>query len=361
VARKVRIGVVGTSWWLDAYHGPTVASHPGAELAALCGRNRARAEEMAAKYGVKAVYTDYRAMFREAGLDVVVISTPDDTHYEIAMAALDAGLHINCEKPLALTAADARAMYERARQAGVIHMTNFTWRTLPVFRRLRELVQEGYIGRCFHAALAFCHPLYRAQQDQWRLDPARANGVLGDLGPHMSDLLRWVTGEEPAAVSARLRSYARWKEGGETPAPRANDDACLLLGLAGGGTATIEVSGVRLLDQIAVSLTGDRGMLQATFRFAAPSALRGMREGEADLAGLPLPPELGAGLEGLTGLAELDRVNTTHSVGNRRFVDCLLEGKPMDPSFYDGWRAQEVIEAALESDRSGSWVPVAPP
>src|SRR5687768_17142367 len=142
----VRIGVVGTSWWADGFHLPSLASHPSAVVAAICGRNRGRAEALALKYSIPAVFADYREMIDTGGLDAMVVLAPDALHYQIAMQALDAGLPIVCEKPLALDAAQAREMYERAEAAGVVHMTFFTWRWVPYFRYLKQLVDEGFIG-----------------------------------------------------------------------------------------------------------------------------------------------------------------------------------------------------------------------
>src|SRR5687768_3073330 len=115
MAAQVRVGVVGTSRYADLMHLPNLKSHPRADLVAICGRNQERAGAMAQKYGIAQVYDDYRAMLERGGLDAVVVATPDDLHYPITMQALDAGQHVLCEKPLALTAAQARAMYERAR------------------------------------------------------------------------------------------------------------------------------------------------------------------------------------------------------------------------------------------------------
>ena len=114
---KVRVGVVGTSWFADLMHLPNLKSHVHAEIAAICGRNRDRAEEMARKYEIPLVYTDYREMIDKGDLHAVVIVTPDDVHYPITMDALDAELHVLCEKPLALDAAHAKRMYERAEAA----------------------------------------------------------------------------------------------------------------------------------------------------------------------------------------------------------------------------------------------------
>src|SRR4051794_17341878 len=122
---RIRIGMVGTSWWADDMHLPSLTSHPQADVAAIAGRGREAAGAMAGKYHIAQVYSDYRQMIDQVRLDAVVISIPDNLHYEVAMAALDAGLHVLCEKPLALNAAQAKAMYKKAEGKGVRHMTYF--------------------------------------------------------------------------------------------------------------------------------------------------------------------------------------------------------------------------------------------
>ena len=140
MTQQVRVGIIGTSWWADAMLLPSVSSHPGAKLAALCGRDRGRADEMAQKYSVEQVYTDYQKMLGSGQLDAVIVATPDDLHYAMTMDALEAGHHVLCEKPLALKAADARAMYEKAEAKRLKHMTLFTWRWMPHFQYVRNLV-----------------------------------------------------------------------------------------------------------------------------------------------------------------------------------------------------------------------------
>ncbi len=88
MTNKVRVGIVSTSWWADQMYLPALKSHAQAELAAICGRNQSRAEELAAKYGIPGVFVDYRGMIEHGGLDAVVVAAPDDLHYEITMRAL---------------------------------------------------------------------------------------------------------------------------------------------------------------------------------------------------------------------------------------------------------------------------------
>ena len=149
MSKQVRVGVVGTSRYADMGHLPILRNHSQADLTAICGRNRDRAQEMATKYEIPQVFTDYLEMIEQSGIEALVVTTPDDLHYLITVSALDAGLHVLCEKPMALSATQAQEMYNKAEAAGVKHMTLFTWRWCPPFHYGHQLVQEGYIGQCF--------------------------------------------------------------------------------------------------------------------------------------------------------------------------------------------------------------------
>src|SRR5919202_970105 len=132
---KLRVGMIGTSGWADGRLLPNLSSHPCADVAAICGRSRERAESLAKKYGIARVYSDYRQM--------------------IEKAALDAGLHVVCEKPLASNAQQAREMTEKAEAAGVKHMVFFTNRWLPPYQFVAHLMQDGAIGRVFDCTLTY--------------------------------------------------------------------------------------------------------------------------------------------------------------------------------------------------------------
>jgi predicted dehydrogenase len=103
MTERVRVGVIGTSWFADGCHLPALKCYPRAELAAICGRNTDRADAMAKKYGIPLAFTDYREMIDKGNLNAVVVVTPDDLHYPMTMDALDAGLHVLCQKPLSST------------------------------------------------------------------------------------------------------------------------------------------------------------------------------------------------------------------------------------------------------------------
>ena len=203
---KLRVGVIGASLYSDLRHLPALKSHPHADTVAICDVIRDRAEEMAKKYDIPFVSTDYREVIKKGNLDAIFVVTPDDTHHAITMDALNAGLHVMCEKPLAHNARQSREMYEKAEAVGVKHMTFFSCRWSPHYRYLKELIDEGYIGRCFDCHISLLTGWGRGGMYSWRYDRNHGNGMLSEYGAHMIDLARWLIGDI-AKVNSNLHMF----------------------------------------------------------------------------------------------------------------------------------------------------------
>jgi predicted dehydrogenase len=152
---RVRVGIVGTSGYPEFIYLPVLSQHQNVEVVAICGRNETRAAEVAAKYGVPHVFTDYRRMIEQAALDAIVIATPDDLHYPMAMDALSAGLHVLGEKPMALNAQQAKEMLEAAERAAVKHMIMFSWRFFPHYGYMQKLIADGFVGQAYNFHIRF--------------------------------------------------------------------------------------------------------------------------------------------------------------------------------------------------------------
>lgn len=356
----IRIGVIGTSWWADLGHLLNLASDERAQVVALCGRNPERAQAMASKYAIPQLFTDYRAMLAEADVQAVFIVSPDDEHFPMAMTALDRGLHVLCEKPLAVTADQARQMVERAEAMGVRHMTHFNWRWMPHYRYLRDLIGQGVLGRLYHAQFHFLAGYGRSPAYAWRFDPQRAKGVLGDLGSHMIDLAHFLVGEI-VRVNARLASHVPRSGLDGQPAVSANEAATLLVEFANGSQGTIELSAVArthdpALEQ-AIILHGEGGSLTASFGlFSSPPTVQ-MATGNDGFQELTIPEEYRLGVDPAQPLGPQMQTLFRHpSTGGRGFVSAILDGQTVAPSFYDGWQAQRVIDGAFASQERGGWV-----
>ena len=349
MTEQIRVGLIGTSAWSERMYLSSLASEPRARVDALCGRRPERTREVAERFGVARTFTDFREMIADGGLDAVIVAAPDDEHREMALAAIDAGLHVLCEKPLARSAAHAHEMWTRARDAGVVHMTLFTLRWLPPHRFLGELVATGRIGEPRGFAFRFVHGLGVREDLRWRSDPARSDGVLADLGSHLFDLVHWWLGPV-AEVSADLHSFGTPHTAGRAV---ANDSATVSLRLASGAHGTVHLSSIAHVDEEMpgqeFTIFGSEGTLEG--RLSRTRSEIRLITADEGWHTVPIP-------EHLLGGAPVDeplKVFTSGSAGPRAWIDAILDGRSVSPDFEDGWRAQRVIEAALESARTRCW------
>ncbi len=209
---KLKAGVIGTG--MGRYHMEAYANHPHVELVAVCDLNAAEAKDMAARYGARHVFTDYRKMY-EMPLDIVSVSTPNYLHAPMAIEALQSGKHVLTEKPMATTVADAMAMVEAAKKAKKRLMVDMSLRFVPNHVAMKRLAESGRLGDLYYAragmirrkgvpALDFPVETATMGRGGWFVDRAKAGGgALVDIGVHTFDLTWWLMGQpKPVAVSA---------------------------------------------------------------------------------------------------------------------------------------------------------------
>jgi predicted dehydrogenase len=302
-------------------------------------------------------------MVSSGKLDAVVVATPDDLHYPVSMAALEARLHVLCEKPLAMNVLQAQEMAEKAAAVGVQNMVLFTWRWPYPAQYLAQMLSEYNLGVPYHAEFRFITGFNRHEKYHWRLDPARSGGELADHGSHMFDLARFFLGEIKR-VSAHLANNIQHAgpEGGRMES--ANDTANCLLEFNNGVQATVTLSSVACLGDLemeqTVTVYGENGTLHMQIQAGNPDkafALYGARPNET-YQELPVPESFKKGLPSGPFVPVMLEMFRTQSVGPRLFIDGILENKPVAPSFYDGFKAQQVIEAAFQSHKTGWWVEI---
>ena len=363
MSNKVRVGIVGTSGWADFMYLPAFQSHPQAEMTAICGRSRDSAEQMANKYNILNVFADYKEMINKAGLDAILIGVPDDLHYEMTMQGLSAGLHVLCDKPLAVTTQQAWEMYQAAETAKVIHMVLFTYRWMPFFRYVKDLIDQSYIGRFYHAEFRYLMGYARQKEYQWRFDQKRANGALGDLGVHMIDMARWLVGDI-TRVSAHLGVFVDRPGADGGPIDPANDSAFMLVEFANGMHGTLQASVVaHLADrffQQQVKLYGEAGTLEIDYQHGGSQAgavIRVARNEDQQFQTLEVP----AIYWGEVSRSDPWEVFTKQSAGCRAFIDAILGNQFAGPSFYDGYKAQQVIDCAMNSHKLAKWISIEDP
>ena len=259
--------------------------------------------------------------------------------------------YVLCEKPMALNLQQAKVMVERADAAGVKHMVLLTWRWQPALRYMKQLVNEGFIGRCNLAVFRFCTPNGRQPEYNWQFDPNRSNGVIGILGFHMIDFTQWYVGEI-TGMSARLVTCVERPGADGRPAESANDLAFINLRFANGAHATIHMNMVAHEPEMELFLQGDSGALRTTSCFATGFTLEGLRHDEPRFQPFSVPDEIQQDVDPTV----LHDPYVKQSAGPRYFIDAILEDRIISPRFADGMKVQEAIDAAFESQKSGCWV-----
>jgi predicted dehydrogenase len=366
MGEKVRIGVVGTSWWADAMYLPALAEHPVADVRAIVGATRPEhTRAFAAEWGIPAVYDAVESMLDAEDLDAVLVLSRNDDHQRSAMAAIDRGLHVLCEKPLALSARDARVMTEAATRAGIITMVPFTYRFMPVNRYVKELVDDGYIGHPYHLDMRYFTGYGRSGEYAWRFDAGVAgSGVSGDIGSHFVYLARWFFGEVEAVTAVLTRAVPRAPRPDGAPFVAGDDNAMILLQFANGATGDIHVTSLAYEpgdfgQRHDMDLHGSAGTLHTTTDWVRVQRVEGCRDGDAEIRPLPIPDHV-------WGDARRDDVHDTYRDVFRRgdhmtrgFVTAVAAGRPASPDFADGLAVQRVIDAANLSAREGRRVAIA--
>ncbi|HSU01545.1 MAG TPA: Gfo/Idh/MocA family oxidoreductase [Nocardioides sp.] len=346
-------------------------------MAALAGRDATRVADAAARLGWETTETSWQALVDRDDIDLVDVCTPGDTHAEIAIAALEAGKHVLCEKPLANTVEEAEAMARAAEKAaahGIRSMVGFTYRRTPAIALARRLVADGRLGALHHVRAQYLQDWIVDPQApmSWRLDKARAgSGALGDIGAHIIDLAQFITGDSIRRVTGRLHTFV-----GERPLPAEHSG---LSGTAGSGTGTVTV------DDAATFLAefggGAMGVFEATrFAHGRKNAIRLEVNGSAG--------SLAFDFEDMNVLHFFDGTEEAGTAGFRRIlvteaehpyvgawwppghvigyehgfthqvvdlVNDIAAGNDPTPSFADGLRVQRVLAAVETSSDTGAW------
>ncbi len=362
---SLSVGMVGSSWWADAMHLPALASHPRVRTTAICGRNRQRAEDMAKTWGIPQVYTDYAEMIDQADLDAVVIATPNNTHYPITMRALRRNLHVLCEKPIALTYAQAREMAQTAAKANLKSLVPFTYSFMPTARYLKELIDSGFIGAPYHLNMRYYTGFARDGDYRWRFDKRIAgSGVLGDLGSHFLYIAEWLYGEI-TAITCRLSHIVPRPETDPAGAiyPVGDDSCMLTLEFANGAMGMIHCTALCYEDTPFgqthhMEFHGAGGTLYSYTDWDTVQQVKGARVGEGPVRDLPIPAHI-------WGDARRDTVHNTYrdmfrseDFMIRGFINSILHDTPLKPDLADGARIQRLLEAAELSHEASERIEV---
>lgn len=346
-------------------------------MKSVCARDAAGTQAFADQFGWERADTDWNAVVSADDIDLVDVCTPGSTHAEIAIAAAKAGKHVFCEKPLANSLEDAKAMLAAVRDSGVRHMVNFNYRRVPAVSLARQMIEAGEIGevRQYRATYLQDWLVDPESPYSWRLDKKIAgSGAHGDLNAHLIDLARYLTGDEITEVVGDMKTYINERPypdgsgtgvgasgGGQTGTGEVTvDDAAIFLARFGKGAigtfeATRMAPGRKNYNRFEIS--GSTGTLAWNFEdmnvleyysMNEPSNRQGFRKIMATESDHPYvaawwPPGHILGYEH----------GFVHGVHD--LVQAIAAGSEVAPDFLDGARCVAVLEAVEASATGGAW------
>lgn len=336
-------------------------------LELLADRSEAEATRAAAALGFSRATADWQVLVRDPAVDIVAIAAPNSLHAPIALAALAAGKHVYCEKPLAGSLADATAMVEAARRAGVVTLVGFNYLRNPMIVTAREIVRSGEIGtvtgfRGIHAEDFMADP---DAAFSWRCEPAEDGGALADIGSHIIAMGRFLLGEVES-VCGRLDTIHTAR-----PAPDrslrhvgVDDQAAMLLRFREHPfTASLSTSWLASGRdmQLAFELTGTRGAIAFTQeRFNElrlyTAAGAGARPGRKGFTLISAGPEHGEYAAFCPAPGHQLGFNDLKTLEVKRLIEAVCGQAPSDMDFGEALAVAQVVDAVRRSSAQGCWV-----
>lgn len=349
---KIGIGIVGLGMIATGVHLPGIQKCPDLELKAICDTDPEAVKAAQALYGIDDAhcFTDFKDLINCPEVDAVDICTPNYLHFPVAKYAIEAGKPYNLEKPVGLNAEEANTLAEMTKEKGLAHMVCFSYRFKAAARYARDLVQSGQLGDIYHAHMQYSQAWgmpYQNEHMYWHHEKKYAgSGVLGDLGSHGIDLVRFITGKDYTKVIGNQGTYVKERcrvEGGmgtvdvddftHILAELDGDISASLLftrfGYGRGNYQRLELSGGK--GALIYKLDETPGVDELEVCIGEPYA------SAATFTKLPIPSKYYA-----------DQMQS--------FADiCLKKGDGLSANIYDGLKDQKVIDAVIESAKSGNW------
>lgn len=354
---------------------------PQPVMRAICGRNEAAVSAAAASLGWESVETDYHQLVNRSDIGLVDVSTPGYLHKDVVIAALEAGKHVLCEKPLANTLDEAAEMLAAAKKAGTIAMVNFNYRRVPAVQFAKKLIDDGTLGEIRHWRAVYLQDwlVDPSVPLAWRLKKELAgSGALGDIGAHILDLSHFLIGpvtevvgtlktyitERPVEVTASGGSGLSWESGEEMGEVTVDDGTTFLTRFENGASGSFEATRMALgrRNYNCFEINGSKGSI----------AFNLQRLNELEVY-------LGADESGLQGFRTINVTEAvhpytghwwpaghiigwehTHTHVIKDLLDGIKSGNNPPPSFEDGYRCQAVLDAVERSAASGQWETPAP-
>jgi predicted dehydrogenase len=345
----IKIGIIGCGKIAQVRHIPEYVDNKNAELAGFFDLNLERAADLAKEYGGKS-YGSYQELLADEGINAVSVCTANHAHAEITIAALKAGKHVLCEKPMATTLEDCEAMVAAAKESGKFLMLGHNQRLVETHVKAKEMLDSGLIGDIVSFRTTFGH----GGPETWSIDPGKdvwffnkskaAMGAMADLGIHKTDLIHFLTGQLVVETTARLSTIDKRYANGELI--EVDDNAICIYKLSNSAVGTMTASWTFYgSEDNSTILYGTKGIMRI-FDDPAYSIKVITHTGEEKLY-------------------QVDQIQTndnqTKSGVIDAFMDCLVENKQPEISGEVALKTMRVIFASIESSRKNQTVKVDQP
>lgn len=347
----MRLLILGTGS-MASTHASAFSEIEGVSVTGCVDIDQSRAEAFSRDHGHPTVFSSLTEAIASRAFDAVANTTPDAFHYETTLQAIDGGLHVFCEKPLALSLAQAEEMTSAIEAAGLMNGVNLTYRNVAALQKAREIIADGRLGPIRHFEASYLQSWltqpawgdWRTEERWlWRLSEAHgSNGVLGDIGIHIFDFVSFAAGEPIAAIRADLKTFDK-APGNRIGEYRldANDSMVMTAALSSGATGVIHATRFATghLNDLRLRIFGLHGGLEVT--------------NTGDLGTLKICAD--ADRETATWKSvPLDPVPTNY----QRFAEAVRTRRPMNPSFATATHLQAVIDSAMSSHARGLQVSI---
>ena len=365
-SRKVRVGVLGAGAWARLAHIPGYLRDERCELVAICDPQRAMAEELAREFGIPAVASDHNALLQRDDIDLIDVCTPSATHFELSWAALEAGKHVLCEKPVAYDFRDTVRAAELAKSKGLKTKLGFTFRYAPAMRYMKALIDDGFIGTPFifngyEQNSQWLDPLNPLRQVDPDADPSVIQvSSLEGYGAPIIDIGMWAVGSPYQEVVGTMRNFIPERMVRATNRMmRMNiDDGDIFIGeFASGAIGSVQTSFVTVGNYpgIEARVYGSEGALicRLVEEFGVCESLKAAKPNDVEFREIEVPPQFyPAGGHKGESWRTLFYANLISS-----FIGEIQSAEPSNEGdFMDGARVQEVINAVERSFRERRWV-----
>lgn len=346
----------------------------------ICGRTEHLVKQAAEDFGWEEYCTDWRAVVARDDIDIVSVATPTLNHKEIAIAAMKAGKHVFCEKPLSMNAAESREMVDVAKSSGVVNMLGHNYRRCPAAALAHDMIEQGMLGKIYHVRAVYLQdwimdPNFPAI---WKLNKTIAgSGPHGDLNAHIIDLARFMTGDEIDEVVGMKETFIKKRPKPGTSATLNTmlsaegsadtnmvdvtvEDACAFLArFKGGALGTFEATrfagGRKNFNQIEIN--GAKGTL--IFAFEDMNRLKfWSAEDDRKYQGfrdIMATEDVHPYMAHLWPPGHVIGYENTFANEYADFFRAIKNKEQVKPDFYDGWKGNQVLDAVMQSTESGSW------